>query len=139
MRWSIFLKYLDKDMKLAKENLCSEELAKLRGDEANTLAKEVKVEGKNGLENHDVSMRNTATEESSSSSLKLELRRKQRKLCASPRTRSDRFPASAHANQQRNWQGRQHGRRRLKKKKGKRSRKARLKGRRKDRLRRKWP
>ena len=49
------LKYLDKDMKLAKENLYSQELAKLRGDEANTLAKEVKVEGKNGLENHDVS------------------------------------------------------------------------------------
>ena len=49
------LKYLDKDMKLAKENLYSKELAKLRGDEANTLAKEVKVEGKNGLENHDVS------------------------------------------------------------------------------------
>ena len=59
---------------------CSQELAKLRGDEANTLVKEVKVDGQSGLENLDVSMRNTATEESSSSSLKLELRRKRRKL-----------------------------------------------------------
>ena len=59
------LKNLDKDMKLAKENLHkeSQELAKLRGDEANALVNEVRVEGKNGLENHDVSMRNTATEE----------------------------------------------------------------------------